>query len=66
MEANTDYWLTRQEVADRLRLPVKTVAQWAYQNRGPKFRRIGRHTRYLLADLIEWENAQEMGGSDAA
>lgn len=66
MKPSADYWLTRQEVADRLKLPVKTIAQWAYQNRGPRFRRIGRHSRYLLSDLIEWENSQAIGGSDAA
>jgi len=66
MEADVRCWLTRQEVADRLRMPVKTIAQWGSQGRGPRFRRMGKHTRYLLDDLIEWENAQATGGSDAA
>ncbi len=65
MEPNADYWLTRQQVADRLQLPVKTLAQWAYQGRGPQFRRMGKHTRYLLSDLTEWEQMQSAGGSAA-
>ncbi|PPJ24153.1 DNA-binding protein [Nocardia nova] len=61
-----DRWLTRSQVADRLQVPVKTLAQWAYQGRGPRFRRMGKHVRYLLADLIAWEQTQFAGGSDAA
>lgn len=60
-----DAWLTRKEVADRLRVPVSTLAQWASQSRGPKYARFGRHTRYRLSDCIAWENAQ-FGGPDAA
>lgn len=66
MHTNEDYWLTRQEVADRLKLPVKTLAQWASRGRGPRFRRIGKYTRYRMSELIEWENEQVSGGSSAA
>lgn len=60
-----DAWLTRQEVADRERLPVATIAQWASQGKGPKYAKFGRHCRYRLSDVIAWENAQFSGG-DAA
>ncbi len=60
-----DSWLTRTEVAERLRVPEKTLAQWASQKRGPRYRRFGRHVRYALSDLIAWEQAQFSGG-DAA
>ncbi len=56
--APEDYWLTRTEVSDRLRVPVATLCQWAYLNRGPKFAKFGRHARYRLSDLIAWENEQ--------
>lgn len=55
---DADAWLTRQEVADRLRVPVPTLNQWACQHRGPKYARFGRHCRYRLSDVIAWENAQ--------
>jgi excisionase family DNA binding protein len=45
------YWLTRPEVAERLRVPEKTLAQWASQGKGPKYHRFGRHCRYRLSDL---------------
>lgn len=58
MHTSEDYWLSREEVAGRLKLPVKTLAQWASQGKGPRFARIGRFTRYRLADLEAWEEEQ--------
>lgn len=63
MAETHDPWLTRPEVAERLRVPEKTLAQWASQKRGPRYARFGRHTRYRLSDLIAWENAQATGGA---
>lgn len=60
-----DYWLTRPEVGKRLKVPPKTLAQWASQKKGPPFTKIGRWTRYRLSDVIAWENRQFTGG-DAA
>lgn len=57
-------WMTRPEVAERLRVPDKTLAQWASQGKGPKYARFGRHCRYRISDVIAWENAQFSG--DAA
>ncbi|MHA7661858.1 helix-turn-helix transcriptional regulator [Mycolicibacterium sp. HS_4_1] len=53
-----DYWLTRLEVSERLRLPVKTLAVWASQGTGPRYARFGRHCRYRLSDVIAWEEKQ--------
>ena len=63
MSTYEDYWLTRPEVGDRLKVPVKTLAQWATRGEGPPYRRFGRHCRYRLSDLIAWENAQLTGGA---
>jgi excisionase family DNA binding protein len=51
-------WLTRQEVADRARVPVATLAQWAHKGSGPRYALFGRHARYRLSDVIAWEEAQ--------
>jgi predicted DNA-binding transcriptional regulator AlpA len=48
-------WLSRQELADHYGLPTKTLAQWASKGAGPPYARMGRHVRYRLSDLIEWE-----------
>lgn len=56
-----DPWLTRMEVADRIRVPRKTLAQWAHQGKGPKYARFGRHCRYRLSDVIDWESKQFSG-----
>ncbi|MDW5612087.1 helix-turn-helix domain-containing protein [Mycolicibacterium sp. D5.8-2] len=63
MSISEDYWLTRPEVGERLKVPEKTLAQWASQGKGPKYHRFGRHTRYRLSDCIDWENAQATGGA---
>jgi excisionase family DNA binding protein len=54
----TDRWLTRREVAERLQLPVGTLADWASKGTGPRYARFGKHTRYRLADVIAWESEQ--------
>ncbi len=59
-----DVWMTRQEVADRLRLPKQTLAQWASQGRGPRYARFGRGVRYLLADVRAWEQTQYAAAAD--
>jgi excisionase family DNA binding protein len=46
--------LTRDEVADLLRVPPKTLATWAYKGEGPSFVRVGRWARYDPRDVAEW------------
>ena len=65
MHTSEDFWLTRPETAMRLKLPPKTLAEWASKGKGPKFVKIGRFARYRLSDVIAWENKQFTGGSAA-
>jgi excisionase family DNA binding protein len=59
MSNNTnERWLSRQELADRFGLPVKTLAQWASKGTGPRYARMGRHVRYRLSDVLTWETAR--------
>jgi hypothetical protein len=53
-----DKWITRQELADRYRVPVKTPAEWASKGTGPRYAKFGRHVRYRLSDVFEWERKQ--------
>ena len=55
---NEDRWLTRDELAERLQVPAKTLAQWASAGTGPRYARFGKHVRYRLTDVIAWERGQ--------
>ncbi|EIC65345.1 hypothetical protein S7W_18670 [Mycobacteroides abscessus M94] len=46
-----------------MKIPVKTLAQWASQGRGPKYHKFGGHVRYRLSDVIAWETSQLVGGA---
>lgn len=51
-------WLTRVEVAERLRIPASTLEGWAVKGTGPRFAKFGRHARYRLSDVEQWEEQQ--------
>jgi hypothetical protein len=56
MDNNTDERsLSQRELVDRYGLPIKTPAQWASKGTGPRHARMGRHVRYRLCDVIDWE-----------
>jgi len=59
MDANTENrWLSRQELADRYGVPAKTPAEWASKGTGPRYAKFGKHVRYRLSDVIDWESRQ--------
>lgn len=64
MPTPEDVWITRPELASRLKVPSATPAQWASQGKGPKYAKFGRHVRYRLADVIAWENARTVSRAD--
>jgi hypothetical protein len=45
---------TPQEVADYLRKPVKTLAEWRSRGLGPRYHRTGREVKYMWQDVDEW------------
>ena len=61
-ETADDKWLTRQDLADRYGLPVKTPAEWASKGTGPRYAKFGRHVRYRLSDVLDWESRQFADG----
>ncbi|MVU77095.1 helix-turn-helix domain-containing protein [Nocardia sp. ET3-3] len=60
---NFDCWMSTEEVAERLKIPPKTLANWASLGKGPRFAKIGRFRRYKLSDLLAWEQALPVRGS---
>jgi predicted DNA-binding transcriptional regulator AlpA len=55
LEDNADRWISRQELAQRYGVPVKTLAEWASKGTGPRYAKFGRYVRYRLTDVINWE-----------
>jgi excisionase family DNA binding protein len=51
-------WITRTQLADRLGLSTRTLADWATRGTGPRRYRFGKHVRYRLTDVKDWENSQ--------
>lgn len=47
-------FLTSDQLAEVLQVPKATLDKWAYQGRGPRYIRVGRHRRYPDADLERW------------
>jgi excisionase family DNA binding protein len=45
---------TPTEVADYLRVPLRTLYRWRYAGDGPPAFRIGRHLRFRWTDVEEW------------
>src|ERR1700758_3115617 len=58
LEDNADRWISRQELAQRYGVPVKTPAEWASKGTGPRYAKFGRYVRYRLTDVIDWEQAR--------
>jgi excisionase family DNA binding protein len=50
--------LTTAQVAEILGVKVDTIEKWRYQNRGPKFIRVGGLVRYRPSALEEYLQAQ--------
>lgn len=55
---------SRAEVAEYLHVPVMTLERWANRSTGPRYVRVGRHTRYDWADVEAWLAAQVTGGAN--
>lgn len=51
-------FLTVQEVAELLRIKVRTVYEMVSENRIP-FRKAGRRTVFLLDEIIAWTASRE-------
>ncbi|MBB6627509.1 helix-turn-helix domain-containing protein [Nocardioides sp. KIGAM211] len=57
-------FLTPEELKDLLQIPIKTLAAWRSERKGPLFVRMGIHVRYAERHVNDWlaeltEDAQE-------
>lgn len=46
--------LSSQELADFLKVPVRTIHRWRSNGDAPKAIRVGRHLRFETRDVLEW------------
>ncbi|MFC7402913.1 helix-turn-helix transcriptional regulator [Citricoccus sp. GCM10030269] len=49
---------TPQQFASREHIPLATVYKWRTEGKGPRGYRVGKHLRFLLADIQAWEQEQ--------
>ena len=57
--SDTDRLWSVEEVSRFLGIPVATLYRWRYLGVGPKAGRVGRHLRYLPADVMSWFRKQQ-------
>jgi excisionase family DNA binding protein len=53
-QAQAQQWLSPEELAAELDVPLKTVYLWNHKRRGPAFTKIGKHVRYSRKAIDEW------------
>lgn len=53
---------TPDDVAAFLGVPKATVYKWRNQGTGPRTLKVGRHLRYLPAEVLAWATAQSGPG----
>lgn len=57
-------WMTPEDVSAEIQVPVRTLGQWRYERRGPRYHRLGKHVRYRRGDLDAWIASCDTGGTD--
>jgi predicted DNA-binding transcriptional regulator AlpA len=57
-----DKHLSPEDLARREGVPLQTIYGWNKTRSGPRFMKIGRHVRYRLVDVEQWEDSRTRGG----
>ena len=58
MDVPNTPFLTRRELAERLRLKPRTLAAWSAKGKGPQCCIIGSRVLYRLDGVVAWERQQ--------
>ncbi|MFC5753386.1 helix-turn-helix transcriptional regulator [Actinomadura rugatobispora] len=53
------------EVAEYLKVSVRTLDDWAHKGVGPVYHRVGKHRRYRWSEIEKWLDQQSNGGEAA-
>jgi hypothetical protein len=54
-------FLISRQVAELLRVPLRTVEDWRLTRTGPPWLKLGRHVRYEQAALLAWVREHQHG-----
>ena len=54
--------LNEKQVAEILGVSLAAVRRWRYENRGPRFHKLGAAVRYSSEDLDSWLASCPVGG----
>jgi excisionase family DNA binding protein len=52
--ADCQTYMTQKQVAEMLGLSTATLESWRIRGKGPRYLKLGRCVRYLVADLEAW------------
>ena len=50
--------ITEKEAAHFLSVSLRTIQNWRFRNRGPKYKKLGRLVRYSVADLSAYAESE--------
>ena len=59
MNLTEERYLTNQEFADLVGVPIATVRRWRYVGVGPEAIKVGRHVRYPVSAVEKWLAARK-------
>lgn len=62
----SDQLIDPAAVAGELGVPEKTLAQWRYLGKGPRFIKVGRFIRYRIRDVERWLEEQSRSSTRSA
>lgn len=58
MPAILDDYVTREQLAEELKITTRTLDKWAWQKFGPKKIKIGARCYYHRHDVLGWMDSQ--------
>lgn len=58
MSTAAQHFMSPEDLAEYLGVPVASVYGWRYKGVGPRALKIGRHVRYRADDVERWLEAQ--------
>ena len=59
-------YLSPEQLAEHLNVPVNTIYNWRYKGYGPVGIKVGRHVRYRRSEVEQWLEQQATDPQPAA